>query len=146
MAEPIIDLIEKEFEQVGKEREALLAKRTEIDDQLRALDIRLRAAANYKATLEGKFRDPAAHAEPKARAPSTRARRGARGELRKKIIDLLRRGSLNAKEINQELQASDKKATQQIANVLSSMKATGALTQEARGGPYTLAPTRPEAT
>ena len=65
MPQTLESLIEKEYDTVQKEREDLLAKRTEIDDKLRALDRRLDAAANYKATLEGKFVRP-------TRAPAQR--------------------------------------------------------------------------
>jgi hypothetical protein len=141
MAQTLEALIEREFEQVGKEREGLLAKRAEIDEQLRALDRRLEAATNYKATLEGKFTRPT-QGPRKPRAPSTgRAPRGARAELRKQIEELVRQfpEGLTAEGINSELQATDTKAKQKIANVLSLMKADGVLLQEARRGPYKIA-------
>jgi hypothetical protein len=138
MAEPTIKrVIEREFAEVQKSREDLLAKRAEIDDQLRALDRRLEAATNYKATLEGKFRT--SFSERKTRAPSTRAPRGDRAKLKEKILDLLRQGELTAEAINSELQATEPKEKQKIANVLSLMKQNGAITQEQRRGPYTIA-------
>ena len=142
MAQTLEALIEREFEQVGKERDDLLAKRAEIDEQLRALDRRLEAATNYKATLEGKFTRPT-QTPRRPRAPSTgRAPRGgARAELRKQIEELVRQfpEGLTAEGINSELQATDTKAKQKIANVLSLMKADGLLLQEARRGPYKIA-------
>ena len=90
MPQTLESLIEKEYETVQKAREDLLAKRAEIDDQLRALDRRLDAAANYKATLEGKFARPARTGQRKPRAPSTgRAPRGAGGELQKRILSVI---------------------------------------------------------
>ena len=80
MPQTLESLIEKEYETVQKEREDLLARRAEIDDKLRALDRRLDAAANYKATLEGKFVRPTrAPSQRKSRhrhPRSTRRRRG----------------------------------------------------------------------
>jgi Skp family chaperone for outer membrane proteins len=140
MAQTLESLIEREFEQVGKEREDLMAKRAEIDDALRALDRRLEAAANYKATLEGTFTRRTAERRPRARS-STRAPRGARAELRTRIIDLIKQfpDGLTAEGINNELQATDPKEKQKIANVLSLMKQDGQITQEQRRGPYKVA-------
>ena len=59
MAQPLQSVIEKEFQEVEKARQELLAKRDEIEEQLRALDLRLQAAINYRATLEGNFLPPA---------------------------------------------------------------------------------------
>ena len=86
MAQTLESLIEKEYETVQKEREALLARRAEIDDKLRALDRRLDAAANYKATLEGKFARPTRAPSQRKAATGTRAPRGAGGEMQKKIL------------------------------------------------------------
>jgi hypothetical protein len=146
MAAPTLEsLIEKEFQEVQKTREDLLAKRAEIDEQLKALDLRLTAAVNYKATLEGKFTSPSR--ERKARAPSTgRAPRGSREQLKQQILDLIRKfpGGLTAEGINSELQTTDAKEKQRIANVLSLMKKEGALSQPAKRGPYTIAPVKRE--
>ena len=56
------ELLERRHQAIAKEREDLLARRAEIDEQLSQLDIRIQAWANYKATLEGKFRPPTAAA------------------------------------------------------------------------------------
>ena len=132
-------IIEKEFAEVQKTRAELLAKRAEIDEQLSALDLRIRAAENYRATLEGRFNATPTR-DRKPRAPSTRAPRGAREELKTKIIDVLktRQEGLVSDQINQALGATEQKERQQIANVLSLMKKDGALQQEARRGPYSL--------
>ena len=125
-------LIEREYETVRKEREDLLAKRTEIDQQLTALDRRLEAAANYKATLEGKFARPTQGAR-KPRAPSTgRAPRGARAELRGKIIALLQQHP-EGLVANQITAAIPDKA---VPNLLSLMKKQGDITQDAKRGPW----------
>ena len=63
----------------------------------------------------------------------------SRAKIREQIIDLLQQGSLTAEAINNELRATDPKQKQKIANVLSLMKQEGAITQEQRRGPYTLA-------
>jgi hypothetical protein len=131
MAQTLEALIEREYETVEREREKLRAERAKIDEQLRALDRRLDAAANYKATLEGKFASPAR----KARASSGRAPRGARGELRQRILDLLRQNpdGLLASQIGDALPESKK----QLPSVLSQMKGDGLLTQAAgRKTPY----------
>jgi Skp family chaperone for outer membrane proteins len=131
MAETLEALIEREYETVQKEREKLLAEQAKIDEQLRALDRRLEAAANYKATLEGKFAAP----QRKARASSARAPRGARGELRQRILDLLRKNpdGLVSRQIGDALPDSKN----QLPNVLSQMKGEGLLTQAAgRKTPY----------
>jgi hypothetical protein len=138
MAQTLEALIEKEFAEVQKAREELLAKREEIDQQLVALDRRLYAAETYKAVLEGKL--PAA--EPRTRKPreasGPRGRRGSREQLKSRIVDLVRQHptGLAADQINQSLNATDPKQKQQIANVLSLLKKDGLLRQEHRRGPY----------
>jgi len=131
MAETLKTLIEREYETVEKERKELLERRGVIDEQLRALDRRLEAAANYTATLEGTFAAP----RRKARASSGRAPRGARGELRQRILDLLRQNpaGLLSRQIGDALPDSKK----QLGNLLSQMKGEGLLTQAAgRKTPY----------
>ena len=146
MAQPTMEsVIEREYETVSKEREGLLARRAEIDDQLRALDRRLEAAANYKATLEGKFRAPT-QGPRKTRAPSTgRAPRGAGGELQKKIlavVQLFPQGA-TAEVINSELQATSADAKKPIAAALFRMKKNNVLRQpKARGAYFIPTPTR----
>jgi hypothetical protein len=144
MAQTLEALIEREFEQVGKEREDLLVKRTEIDEQLRALERRLEAAANYRATLEGKFARPTRQASQRKR--SGRAPRGARGEMRAKIIELVRQGELTAAAIYAELEATDAIAKRPIDAALTQMKKDGTLKQGRVKGPYTLAPAKREET
>ena len=78
MAQTLEALIEKEFQDVQKTREDLLAKKQEIDNQLRALDLRLQAAVNYRATLEGKFAQPVTRSRKQQTKTGTRAPRGAR--------------------------------------------------------------------
>jgi hypothetical protein len=138
MAQTLEALIEKEFAEVERAREELLAKRDEIDQELAALERRRYAAQSYKDALEGKL--PAA--EPRARrtreAPAPRGRRGSREQLRGQIVDLVRQHpeGLTADQINRSLNATDPKQKQQIANVLSLLKKDGILRQEQRRGPY----------
>ena len=141
MAQNLEALIEKEFQEVQKTREDLLAKREEIDEQLKALDLRLRAAENYRATLEGHFTPPRSRTPRIPRATGVRAPRGSREQLKQQIRELIGKfpGGLTAEAINHELRATDPKQKQKIANVLSLMKQEGAITQEQRRGPYTLA-------
>jgi predicted nuclease with TOPRIM domain len=130
MAQTLESLIEKEHETVQKEREDLLAKRAEIDEQLRALAIRLEAATNYKATLEGKF----------ARAP-----RGAGAELQKRILAIVKQfpKGASAEVINSELEATDAEAKKPIAAALFRMKKNKVLLQPKARGPYLIpTPTR----
>ena len=112
MTQTLESLIEKEYETVQKEREALLARRAEIDDKLRTLDRRLDAAANYKATLEGKFVRPTRAPSQRKAATGTRAPRGAGGDMQKKIlavVQLFPQGA-TAEVINSELQATSTEA------------------------------------
>ena len=144
MAPTLESLIEKEYETVQKEREDLLARRAEIDDKLRALDRRLDAAANYKATLEGKFVRPT-RAPRKSRAPSTgRAPRGAGGEMQNRILGVVAQiGEATAEVINTELGANSAEAKKPIAAALFRMKKSGALRQPKPRGPYFIpTPTR----
>ena len=142
MAQTLEALIEKEFQDVQKTREDLLAKKQEIDNQLRALDLRLQAALNYRATLEGKFAQAVTRSRKQRTKTGTRAPRGARAKLRNQIIEIVKGfpNGITAERINTELQAIDPKARQRIANLLSKMKTDGALLQEGRRSPYKLAP------
>jgi hypothetical protein len=139
MAQTLEALIEKEFAEVQKAREALIAKREEIDQELLALDRRLYAAQTYQAALQGKLPT----GEPRTRKPreksAQRGRRGSREQLKSQIVDLVRQHptGLAADQINQSLNATDPKLKQQIANVLSLLKKDGLLRQEQRRGPYT---------
>jgi Skp family chaperone for outer membrane proteins len=144
MAQTLESLIEKEHETVQKEREDLLAKRAEIDEQLRALDLRLDAATNYKATLEGKFARPT-QGQRKSRAPSTerapRAKQGELPELWKRIAGVVEQyGSDGARadtiyDEMRSLYGTDKKP---IDAALLKMKQRQILTQTARKQPYKL--------
>jgi hypothetical protein len=128
-------LIEKEYQEVQKAREELLAKRAEIDEQLEALDLRIRAAEIYRATLEGRFSPPAS--ARKTRASSTRAPRGSREELKKQILDLLKQHPEGL--VSNQITVALPRGAKQIPNVLSVMKKDGVLDQEARRGPYRVA-------
>jgi hypothetical protein len=126
--------IQREREEVQKAREDLLAKRREIDEQLKGLDRRWEAAEAYEAVLRGK-------PIPQPRAPrAPRAPRGKRGERRAELVDLIRQhpDGLTADQINQFLNATDKKDKQVIANLLANMKKEGTLHQEQRRGPYVI--------
>ena len=139
MAQNMEAVIEKEFAEVQKAREELLAKREEIDQELLVLERRLYAAQTYQAALQGKLPT----AEPRTRKPressAPRARRGSREQLKTQIVDLVRQHptGLATDQINQSLNATDSKQKQQIANVLSLLKKDGLLRQEQRRGPYT---------
>ena len=123
-------------EQFAKQREELFAKREEIDQQIDAIDRELAAITAYEQVKRGKPLQ-----KERTRSPSTRAPRGARAEIRAKILDFLKDLSegATAEAINAELQATDPKEKQKIANVLSLMKGEGLLSQEARHGPYKVA-------
>ena len=145
MAQTLESLIEKEYETVQKEREALLARRAEIDDKLRALDRRLDAAANYKATLEGKFARPTRAPSQRKAATGTRAPRGAGGEMQKRILAVVAAipEGATAEVINTELRATTTEAKKPIAAALFRMKKTGVLHQPKPRGPYFIpTPTR----
>ena len=139
MAQPLQSVIEKEFQEVGKARQELLAKRDEIEEQLKALDLRLQAAINYRATLEGKFSPPRRERKPRE-ATGTRAPRGARDRVKQRILELMKQhpDGLVSDQIKTALGATDAKQKQQIANLLTLLKKDGALHQEARGSPYSL--------
>ena len=124
--------MQREREEIQTAREDLLAKRKEIDEQLQSLDRRWEAAEAYEAVLRGK---PISHARA-TRAP--RAPRGKRRERRAELLDLIRQhpDGLTADQINQFLNATDKKNKQAIANLLANMKKEGTLHQEQRLGPY----------
>jgi hypothetical protein len=124
--------------QFSKQREDLLAKRAEIDEQIAEIDKELHAIHAYEQAKAGRGFRP--QTERKPRAPSTRAPRGSREELKTKIIDVLKnhQEGLVSDQINQALGATEQKEKQQIANVLSLMKKDGMLHQEARRGPYSL--------
>jgi hypothetical protein len=113
----------------------LLAKRAEIDGQLEALDLRIRAAEIYRATREGRFSLPASGR--KTRASSTRAPRGSREQLKRQILDLLKQHPEGL--VSNQICASLPEGAKQIPNVLSVMKKDGVLDQEARRGPYRIA-------
>ena len=139
MAQTLEALIEKEFTEVQKAREDLLAKRAEIDKELADLDLRIRAAENYRATLEGKFVAPVPlTAGPRSRKPrqeaAPRAARGSREHVKNQIVQLLHEHSegLVASQITDALADYAK----QIPNILSLMKKEGAIHQDARRGPY----------
>jgi hypothetical protein len=132
-------VIEKEFQEVEKARQELLAKRKEIEEQLKALDLRLQAAINYRATLEGKFSAP--RQERKSReSTGSRAPRGTRDRVKQRILELMKQHpeGLASDQISSALGATEAKQKQQIANLLSLLKKDGALHQEARRGPYAL--------
>jgi hypothetical protein len=67
MAQTLEALVEKEFAEVQKAREELLAKRKEIDEQLLELEKRFNAAQTYKAMREGKLPPT----DPRTRRSST---------------------------------------------------------------------------
>jgi hypothetical protein len=139
MAQNLEAEIERELAEAQKDREELLAKREEIDQQLLEVDLRVYAAQTYQAARHGKL--PVA--EPRTRKPressAPRSRRGSREQLRTQIVDLVRQhpAGLVADQISQSLNATDPKQKQQIANVLSLLKKDGVLRQVQRRGPYT---------
>jgi hypothetical protein len=139
MAQTLEALIEKEFAEVQKAREELLAKREEIDEQLLALDRRLYAAETYKAVLEGKVPPAESRTRRTREAAAPRGRRGSREQLKSQIVDLVRQHpeGLAADQINRSLNVTDPKQKQQIANLLSLLKKDGILRQGQRRGPYT---------
>jgi hypothetical protein len=136
MAANLASVIEREFQEVQKTREDLLAKRAEIDEQLKGLDLRLKAAENYRATLAGKFNDPPAS---RTRRPTRRA--GSREELRQMIVEAVKQHpeGMVSDQINSALGVTDPKQKQQVANLLSLLKKEGVIQQEARRGPYVAA-------
>ena len=95
--------------------------------------------------MAGKFR--ATPTERKPRATSPRAPRGSRGELRQKLYDLIGQfpEGITAEGINSELQATEPKEKQKIANVLSLMVKDGVLTWGGRRQPYKVAPAKSNA-
>jgi hypothetical protein len=139
MAEGLEAAIEREFAEVQKARDELLAKRNEIDQELLALDRRLYAAQTYRAALQGKLPT----SEPRTRKPretsGARARLGSREHLKNQILEIVSQHpeGLVADQINRSLNVTDPKQKQQIANVLTLLKKEGALHQEQRRGPYT---------
>jgi hypothetical protein len=146
MAQTLEALIEKEFTEVQKAKEDLLAKRAEIDQQIAALDLRIRAAENYRATLEGKFvAQQSLPLGPKARmsrqqagSRAPRAPRGSREHIKNQIVELLTQHpeGLIAGQIIDQLTDYAK----QLPNVLSLMKKDGVIHQEAKRGPYFIPP------
>jgi chromosome segregation ATPase len=146
MAEPTLEtMFDKRFADIQKRREDLLAKRTEIEEQLHAVEDEYQRVKTAQEALAGKFK--ATPAERKPRATSTRAPRGARAELRQKLYDLIGQfpEGLTAEGINSELQATDPKEKQKIANVLSLMVKDRVLTWGGRRQPYRLGPAKSEA-
>ena len=137
MSQTLESLIEKEFQEVQKTREDLLAKRAEIDEQLVALDLRIRAAENYRATLQGRFNPTA----PKSRKPresssGSRAPRGSREALKNQIVALLKQHPEGM--VSSQITAAFPDQVKAIPNLLNLMKKDGVLHQEARRGPYSL--------
>jgi hypothetical protein len=135
MAQTLQALIEKELEQVQKEREDLLAKRQEIEQQLEGLDRRLLAAQNYQATLEGKL----PLAESKARKPressGPRAPRGSREALKNQIVDHLKKHPEGL--VTSQITAAFSEV-QGLGNLLSLLKKEERIRQDAKRGPYYL--------
>jgi hypothetical protein len=145
MAKPTFEtFIQEERERLAKTREALLAKRAEIDDQLSAADRELYAITAYEQAKQGKL--PTAQGPRKPRAPSTRAPRGERGKLREQIKELVASFSdgLAPEGIMQELGADTEQTKRPIHAALNAMKNDGTLSQERKRGPYKLAPARRE--
>ena len=138
MAEPTFEtVIDKRFEDIQKRREDLLARRAEIEEELRAVEDEYRRVKNAQAALQGKW---APTGEPRARKPRAasgpRAPRGARAELRTKIIELLKQHptGLVSNQIAEKLPESVK----QLPNVLSALKSEGLIQQKGRRAPYHL--------
>ena len=131
-------LLDKEFAEVQKTREDLLAKRAEIEEQLHAIDQRFTNLKNAQAALQGKWTPPTG--APRTRKPRTesgpRAPRGSREQLKSQIIALLKEHpqGLISSQIADELPDGAK----QIPNVLSILKNDGKIKQDARRGPYYL--------
>ena len=136
MAQTLEALIEKEFENVKKEREDLLAKRQEIEKQLEALDRRLLAAQNYQATLQGKL----PLAEPRSRRPressGPRAPRGSREALKNQMVDHIKKHPEGL--VTSQIAAAFPEV-QGLGNILSLLKKEGRIHQDAKRGPYYIA-------
>jgi hypothetical protein len=131
------------FDQAEKRLKDLQAERDALDVKIREAEQLHTNIRNAQAALQGKWApSTTASKERKPRAPSTRAPRGARAELRNQITELLRNSpqGLTAEGINSELQASSKNEKQRIANVLSAMKREGLIVWDGRRSPYKLAP------
>ena len=138
MAATFESLLEKEFADVQKQREDILAKQAEIAEQLHAVEERFTRLKNAQAALQGTLHIGAPK-EPKARAKGTRAPRGKRGEMREQIVALVGQfpNGLTAEGIYSELQADTPKAKQAIANLLVGMKKDNLIAQAVKRGPYT---------
>jgi hypothetical protein len=135
MADTAEAAIEREFSQVQKTRDDLLAKRAEIDEQLAAIDQRYTNLINARAALQGKFTAPVERKMRKPRQSSgTRAPRGSREELKGKILDLVKQhpDGLVSKQITDTFPDQAKA----IPNLLNLMKKDNHLHQDARRGPY----------
>lgn len=135
MAKTFETFIAEERERINKEREGLLAKRAEIDQQIAASDRELAAITAYEQVKQGKAIQGHLPLQARTRrASGVRAPRGAREEIKRKIIDLVREHpeGLVSSQIAEALPDYAK----QIPNVLSILKKDGALHQEARRGPY----------
>jgi hypothetical protein len=136
MADPTPEsVIEREFQEVEKTRESLLAKRAEIDEQLQQVEQRFTNLRNALAALEGKFtpptRAPSVKRRPRA-SSGDRAPRGSREQLKTRISDLLKQHpkGLVANQITTAIPGKG------VPNLLSLMKKEGMISQEARRGPY----------
>lgn len=126
--------IEKERTRLSKNRETILAKRTELDQQLATIDQELHAISAYEAARQGKLPLPATtHRAPRASTGT----RGPRGEKQGAVLALIQQhpNGIARADILEKMEAKgDKKAEQNISNALALLKKKGQLTAE--GGVY----------
>jgi hypothetical protein len=124
-ADTLAALIERERERLTRQREAVLAKRQEAEDEIAAIDKELLAVTAYFDIKEGRTaplaQEPRKGWKPRAASPAPGApRRGRRGGILKLLTD---NPGLTTGEIIDRLGArNDKSAWQSVNNAIADMK------------------------
>lgn len=117
--------VEKERTRLGKRREELLAKQTELQQQLDNIDRELAAITAYADVKAGKV--PASSSAPrKPRAPST----GRKGSKREAVLEIIRANpsGIAPKTIIEQLGADD----HTVHNALNALKKQNLVVSENR--------------
>lgn len=111
--------IDKERARLKERREEVIAKRSELDNELQSIERELHAIETYERAKSGKA--------PRGSGRAGRRGTGRRGEKRQKVLDLIKRhpNGLSRKDILVNLGVKgDRSAEQSVSNSLAALKKT----------------------
>jgi hypothetical protein len=126
MTDTLADIIARDKERLGKEREAIFTQQQELEQKLEEINREMRAIDAYEATKSGK------HSEPRQqRKPQGIRRTGIRDDVLKVVSD--NPDGLTRDDVLVKMHVKgDKSATASVSQALSALSKAKQLTKDGR--------------